>query len=233
MSKKEKKTEKTVQILDALGIDSTEGGEASVKILKSDGQPPGTVINITKNKDFTINFTIEGDCTCRDDEDDLFDVCDCGDGEDCTCDDFDILESIEDVDSALEELGYETIKHSDSIHVAMGSSDHPFVSVMVRNFQGDLVITCQVAKMGDLDEDKIPEVQLMLLDANTRIRPYAFGIITSSDNPELDDAADFPIVLTDSIPMIDLCKEELESSMDSLLAALQTSSEALRVGINK
>ena len=108
---------------------------------------------------------------------------------------------------------------------------NPFVAVATIGDDNKLAITCQVAKLGDLREDDIPSVQFFLLDANTLISPFAFGILTGSDNPELDEASEFPIILTDSLPLGHLCRNELASSMDSLLVALKASDEALRIGL--
>jgi hypothetical protein len=103
--------------------------------------------------------------------------------------------------------------------------------VLTINDSNEVVINCQVAKLGDLNEDDIPTVQFGLLDANTRISPFAFGIISGSDNPEINDAAQFPIVLTDSIPLGDLSTGELNAAMDSLLVAIESAGEVLRLGL--
>ncbi len=186
------------------------------------GSPSNLILNISKNSNPIISLNF-------------------GDAEDYSLDDFDdfddfdetCLDDLEEVSDFLEELGYSVIPHEDTLHVAIGSVENPFVAVFMINDNNELVITCRVAKLGDLNEDEIPNVQLMLLDANTRVRPYAFGIITGSDNPDLDEAEDFPIVLTDSIPLGDLSEDELEFSMESLLVALKASDDALRDGLKK
>jgi len=141
------------------------------------------------------------------------------------------IENLQQVTEVLEELGYDVRPHEDVVHIALGGTEKPFIAVVTINENRELVINCQVAKLGDLSEDNIPTVQFILLDANTRIRPYAFGIITASDDAEFDDAAEFPIVLTDSLPLGDLSTQELAKNLDSLLLALNTSDEALRVGL--
>ena len=141
------------------------------------------------------------------------------------------IENLEQVSEVLEDLGYKVLHHNNAVHIAIGGTKNPFVAVATIADGNKLAITCQVAKLGDLREDDIPAVQFVLLDANTLIRPYAFGIITGSDNPELADASEFSIVLTDSLQLGDLCKYELASSMDSLLMALKASDEALRIGL--
>lgn len=141
------------------------------------------------------------------------------------------IENLEQTAEELLGLGYNVIHNEEAVHVAVGGTETPFTAVLTINDSNDVVINCQVAKLGDLNEDDIPTVQFALLDANTRIRPYAFGIISGSDNPEMDDAAQFPIVLTDSIPLGDLSTGELNSAMDSLLVAVESADEVLRIGL--
>jgi len=141
------------------------------------------------------------------------------------------ISNLHQVAEALEDLGYDVKFTEEAVHIAIGGMDNPFVAVLTINNENELVITCQLAKLGDLREDEVPAVQFSLLDTNTRIRPYAFGIISASDEPEYNDAADYPIVLTDSLPIGDLSLEELSASMDSLLLALESSGEALRLGL--
>lgn len=143
------------------------------------------------------------------------------------------LENLGQIAEALEEMGYEIHLHEDAIHTKVGGRSNPFMAVLTINENNELVITCKVAKLGDYDEDKVPELQFALLDANTQIRPYAFGIISGVDNPEMEDVEEFPIVLTDSLPLGDFCGEELQSSMDSLLMAIESSSDELRIGLKK
>ncbi len=143
------------------------------------------------------------------------------------------IENLLHVAEALEELGYAVNSNEDAVHVAIGGTEKPFVAVLTISERGELVVTSQIATLGDLNEDDIPTVQFGLLDANTRVRPFAFAIITSADNPDIADAADFPIVVTDSLPIGDLCKAELAAEMDGLLFALNSSGEALRSGLPK
>ncbi len=141
------------------------------------------------------------------------------------------ISNLQQVCDALEELGYDVKLRENAVYVAVGGTEKPFVAVLTINDQGELVINCQVAKLGDIREEDIPTVQFCLLDANTRIRPFAFGILTASDDPEYDVAENYPIVLTDSLPLGDLSTAELAAAMDSLLVAVQSSGEALRLGL--
>ncbi len=141
------------------------------------------------------------------------------------------IENIRQLAEALEELGYPVTANEDAAHVAIGGVEKPFAASLTINSHQELVITAQVARLKDFNEDDLPLVMFGLLDANTRIRPYAFGIIT--DGEDEGDAGDIPIVVTDSLKVGDLCKAELAASMDSLLVALNASGEALRAGLGK
>ena len=141
------------------------------------------------------------------------------------------IENLEQTAEALEGLGYDVNHNEEAVHIAIGWTNTPFTAVLTINDSNEVVINCSVAKLGDLNEDDVPTVQFALLDANTRIRPYAFGIISGSDNPDMNDAEQFPIVLTDSIPLGDLSTGELNSAMDSLLVAIESADEVLRIGL--
>jgi hypothetical protein len=71
---------------------------------------------------------------------------------------------------------------------------------------------------------------LAMLDLNTQILPYAFGVLTDIDGEDGDES-DFPVVLIDSMPIGDISEGELLESMRSLLAALQTASSLYNVSV--
>ncbi len=139
--------------------------------------------------------------------------------------------NLEQVFEILENQGYEVNLYEDSVHTVVGGSRSPFVAVLTIKGEQELCITCQVAKLGDLNEELLPEVQFSLLDLNTQIRPFAFGVVTSADDPEINRSEDFPIVLIDSMPLGDLSSGELLAAMDSLLVALDASGEAIKLGL--
>jgi len=144
------------------------------------------------------------------------------------------IHGLEQIAEALESGGYEIELADDTIRLKVGGMVRPFVAVMRVNEAGsDLAISCQLAKLGDIAADHLLEFVVACLDANTRIRPYAFATITASDRPDLDDPEDWPVVITNSVPMGDLSTEELQSAMDSLWAALTSSADVLRIGLGK
>ena len=144
------------------------------------------------------------------------------------------IDSLEKVADALEASGYEPEAQNGAVSIGVGGSENPFVAVITLNdATSELVVTCQVAKLGDIDDDMVMEFCVACLDINTQIRPYAFATITASDNPDLDDPDSWPIVLTDSLPIGDLSDEELTTSIDSLWSALVAGAEVLRIGIGQ
>lgn len=95
-----------------------------------------------------------------------------------------------------------------------------------------LAINCQLATLGEFPEENIPDFAISALDVNSRISPFAVSLITSADDPSLDDESDFVVVLVDHLPLVDLCGEELRNAMDSLLAALLSCREVIACGVN-
>ncbi len=143
------------------------------------------------------------------------------------------IETLEQVAEVLEENGYEPVASEGAVSVGVGGQEAPFAATLTINKERqELSITCQLAVLGDVLDDRELEFTVACLDANTRVRPYAFAVITASDNPELDDPDEWPVVLTDSLPLGDLSPAELISSMDSLWAALAASWDVLHTGMD-
>ena len=142
------------------------------------------------------------------------------------------IANLTQVAEALESAGYEAICHDGAVHTKVGGMQKPFTAVLTINADRNaLVITCQLARLGDIPEDNISTFAVAALDANSRISPFAFATLTASDNPELDEPQQWPVVLTDSIPLGDLSPGELEAAMDSLWSALAESRDVLEAGI--
>lgn len=136
------------------------------------------------------------------------------------------INTIAEVAETLEKLGYE-VKLSDSaVMTKVGGADMPFPTVITRNDADGLVITCRLALLKDVKE--LDKFMITALDANTRTLPYAIGLLTGSDNPELDNEEEWPVVLINSLSMADLSEAEVEDAMDSLLHAILTCSNELK-----
>ena len=146
------------------------------------------------------------------------------------------INTLEQVADILETLGYEVELHAHSVLTKIGGSENPFFAVLtIAEASKELIITCQLATLGDINEneDGLLKFTISALDVNTSIRPFAFAIISDTDDSALDNEQQWPIVLTDSLPLGDLSERELEAGMRSLLAALAASSDVLRIGLVK
>ncbi len=131
------------------------------------------------------------------------------------------ISSLEQIEEILESAGYETIRTTDGVVMKIGGKSVPFTSVFtIDEKQNQVIINCQIAMMGDIKEEEIPNVLFTLLDYNTMIRPYAFAVISATEDPGLDDEEKWPIVLTDSLPLGDLSSDEIIASVESLWSAL-------------
>jgi len=134
------------------------------------------------------------------------------------------MQSLTDVQNMLEELAYESVLNENSIVVKIGGK---VPAVLTVNAKNQLDITCQLATLGEIGEERAAEFAFGALDANTRIKPYAFALISGEDDASLENQEDWPVVLTDTVPLGDLSKEELDSAVTSLRAALLASREVV------
>lgn len=129
------------------------------------------------------------------------------------------LNTLPEIADALTVLGYEAQLSDNAVLVGVGAAATPFPTVLTLDGQGSLAITCRLARFGNVrDLDKF---LFLALDLNTRIMPYAVGLLTDADGQEGSEE-DWPLVLCNSIPLGDLSAAELASAMDTLLRALVT-----------
>jgi hypothetical protein len=131
------------------------------------------------------------------------------------------ISNLEQIEAVLESAGYETIRDKEGVLMKIGGKSIPFTSVFtIDEAQNQIIINCQIATVGDIKEEEMSNVLFTLLDYNTMIRPYAFAVISATEDPGLDDEEKWPIVLTDSLPLGDLSDQELIASVESLWSAL-------------
>ena len=98
------------------------------------------------------------------------------------------ISSLEQIEEVLESAGYETIRNNEGVVMKIGGKSIPFTSVFtIDKGQNQVIINCQIARMGDIKEEEMSNVLFTLLDYNTMIRPYAFAIISATEDPDLDD----------------------------------------------
>lgn len=144
------------------------------------------------------------------------------------------ITTLEQIAEVLEAQGYQPrLLPGEAVMMDVGGSDKPFAAVITENSASKaFVVTCQLAVLGDLDEAKSAQFMLAALDANTAIRPYAFAVISESDDPALDSPEKWPVVLTSSIPVGDLSETELIRAVDDLWQALTTGAPILKLGVS-
>jgi hypothetical protein len=129
------------------------------------------------------------------------------------------LNTLPEIAEALVALGYEAQATDDAVHMAVGGSDSPFPTVLTLDGHGSLITTCRLARLGDVSD--LEKFLFLALDLNTRILPYAVGVLTEADGQEGSED-DWPLVLCNSVPLGDFSAAELGASMDSLFRALVT-----------
>ncbi len=143
------------------------------------------------------------------------------------------ISSLEQIEEVLESAGYETIRSEEGVMMKIGGKSIPFTSVFtIDEGQNQVIINCQIARMGDIREEEMSKVLFSLLDYNTMIRPYAFAVISAAEDAGLDDEETWPIVLTDSLPLGDLSDQELIASVESLWSALSVVPVLLKASVN-
>ncbi len=142
------------------------------------------------------------------------------------------IETMADLVSALQDLGYHAKLDSDAVdNVAItgvslteedGSSrEFPMIITGVPVSENpSLEFNCQICTIGDLeqshDENALAALAWVFLALNAEIQPWAIALI----NPDGELDSSDTIVLTDSVPLGDFSSEELGSAMMTLLRAL-------------
>lgn len=129
------------------------------------------------------------------------------------------LNTLPEIAAALTALGYEVQSTPQAVLVAVGGSATPFPTVLTLDGQGALVVTCRLARFGDV---VAPDKFLFAaLELNPRIMPYAVGVLSDAEGQEGSEE-DWPLVLCNSVPLGDFSQAELAAAMDCLLRALVT-----------
>lgn len=140
----------------------------------------------------------------------------------------DNIMTLSEVHETLDVLGYEATLSDTSVVVKMGGLNKPFPAVVTHNkLTNHFQISCMVTKLGLVPEDKLAAFALAALDANSRIVPFAYALLTDSHTTKKDKPEEWQVVLTHAIPVGDFSRGELRSAMESLLAALVDSTDVL------
>lgn len=142
------------------------------------------------------------------------------------------IQSLPEIAEVVENLGYEVGAQPEfiAVKIPVGTGE-PYTAVLtIDEDRQKLVITCQVARYGDIPEDRLPDVLAAQSDANTRIDPFAFATLTNLDDPDRADADDWLFVLIDSMPLGDLSAAELEAVMADLQRAMPEVNNVMEIG---
>lgn len=146
-----------------------------------------------------------------------------------------MISNLAEVHEALQDLAYPAELHPEAV-ITWPIKRGTFPVIVTINTRSELVISCQIAKLGAIQEDRLTEFAFAALDANSRLSPFAISIITEADSPmpankDENEEKNYPIVLVDNIPLGDLSKDELRKAFESLHAALIGSREVLEAGM--
>ena len=138
------------------------------------------------------------------------------------------LETPEEIVEALGELGYSGSVVGNAVITKIGN----FAVSLSKNDEG-LRISCQITVMGQIPEDRLDSFVMAALGANAtdNIKPYAFAVITDSEDPDQDDPEEWPVILTDTIP--DITQKSIEWAMDQLVEAMTASKSVLSVAFGE
>lgn len=140
------------------------------------------------------------------------------------------ISTLKKAHEVLLKLGFEAVLNDDSVAVKVGGMDHPFTAVITHNEGTEhFQITCLITVLNKIKKDTLFHFALAALDANSRITPFAYALLTESTNPEEDDERKWPVVLTHAVPLGDFSDKELESAMHSLIEALLDSANVIDV----
>jgi len=125
------------------------------------------------------------------------------------------ISTLSEVKEVLENAGYEVLE----VTGAIAAKINGFVATITIDNE-EVNVQCEVATLGSFEEEDLPMITYNALNANSRIRPFAFEIIDTRDDPQLSDPKNFILNLADSMPVGDLSPEELESTMQKLNLAI-------------
>jgi hypothetical protein len=140
------------------------------------------------------------------------------------------LQSPASIGTALSEAGY-SASHDDSaafVELQHEGKNYPAVIQL----QGkELLISCQICKIGDFGADQLALVATNALAANVEMLPYAFAILKPEDSGNEEAVADSPLVIINSVPVGDFSTEELLWAVRKLQVALATAVRGIETSV--
>lgn len=146
------------------------------------------------------------------------------------------MNNLVEIANGLEKAGY-VAQHNvvdDVIIVKLDCGDgRGRIPAVLMIEDGRLSITAQICTLGELLEENLVLFAMAALDANSRISPFAFSLITERDDESITDSSDYVVILIDHIPISGEAvfgQSELESAMQSLINAIAGSREVVQAG---
>jgi hypothetical protein len=141
-----------------------------------------------------------------------------------------MIENLKDAFDALHELNYKCELDGEILRCNITEKGQVTININEMNRMNFVYFVSSLGKISWGMDEILP----MLLDYNTRISPFAFGIITAVDDASFEvlDTATIPVVLIDSIPLGDLSVEELVKELDALKTALVHCAPVIREIVN-
>ena len=139
------------------------------------------------------------------------------------------IHTLEEMAALLEDSGFHVAQGDQFLAVKVPHAGHEPKNALltIDEIRNKLIISCRVARYGDIQENRLSAFQAALLDANTRIDPFAFATITDQDDPDIGSSDNWVVVLIESMPMGDISPDELNTAMTDLAHALPIADELL------
>ena len=139
-----------------------------------------------------------------------------------------MLDNLSEISDVLQDKGYTVCDtDGDVLKVNILDAGPSALLIIEDGINGkELRISYQVLTLGQLLES--PEFAIALLDMNSSILPFSFASVSVDPGDEVDIESS-PVMLMDSIPIGNMCEEELLHSIQSLLIAYEKSAPLLRL----
>lgn len=145
------------------------------------------------------------------------------------------IKTLADIERVLAEHGYTPTLNEGSVSLPVGAEDSPFPCVILMD-ETNLTVLCEIDTYGNMmsrvaDEDR-EDFHLAMLDLNSQMNSYAFTIMSDIDDPDAGGNKDnWPVALFNSIPVGDICEDELLRSINDLQSALLTAKSLFTVSV--
>ena len=145
------------------------------------------------------------------------------------------VKTLNDVVDILSQHGFKPTLNENSVSVPVGSEEKPFPCLILMD-ETNLTVLCEIDTFGNMmsrvaDEDR-EDFLVAMLDLNSQMNSYAFTIMSDIDDPDAgEDKDNWPVALTNSIPVGDICEAELLAGMGALQSALLTAKSLFTVSV--